>query len=60
MTEKYDDAVHACEDSFLAELIPQVAEQLAERHALDFDAFPGRARFEAWLAAHTVPPRSLR
>jgi hypothetical protein len=55
MTEKYDDAAHAREDSFLAELIPQVAEQLAERYALDFDTAAGQARFEAWLAAHTGP-----
>lgn len=54
MTEKHD-AEHACEDSFLAELIPQVAEQLAERYAPDLDVAAARTRFEAWLAAHTGP-----
>jgi Domain of unknown function (DUF4407) len=62
MRKKNDDAAHAREDSFLTELIPQVAEHLAERHAEDFDAEAGQARFETWLAARTrkpaVPARS--
>jgi hypothetical protein len=53
MTGKNDDAAHAREDSFLAELIPQVTEHLAERRAEDFDTAAGQARFEAWLATHT-------
>jgi hypothetical protein len=56
MKKKNDDAAHAREDSFLTELIPQVAEHLAERHAEDFDAEAGQARFETWLAAHTKEP----
>ena len=56
MTGKNDDAAHTREDSFLAELIPHVTEHLAERHAEDFDAAAGRARFETWLAAHTKEP----
>jgi hypothetical protein len=45
----------AYDDSFLADLIPQVTEQLAERYASDLDIAAVRARFEAWLAAHTRP-----
>lgn len=56
MTGKNDDAARAREDSFLAELIPQVTEHLAERRAEDFDAGAGQARFETWLAAHTKEP----
>ncbi len=56
MKGKNDDAAHAREDSFLAELIPQVTEHLAERHTGDFDASAGQARFETWLAAHTKEP----
>jgi hypothetical protein len=48
-----DDAASASEDQFLGELFPQAAEHLAEQHAGDFDAEGGRARFLAWLAAHT-------
>jgi hypothetical protein len=56
MTGEDDDAASIREDSFLAELIPQVAEHLAEHHGADFDAETGRARFLAWLAAHTKEP----
>src|SRR5208283_3729366 len=54
MTGKNDDAASGREDSFLAELVPQVAEHLAEQHAGDFDAVVGRTRFLTWLAAHTT------
>jgi hypothetical protein len=53
---KNDDADRAREDAFLAELIPQAAEHLAEQHAGDFDAAAGRARFLTWLAKHTEEP----
>ena len=53
---KNDDAASIREDSFLAGLIPQVAEHLAEQHAGDFDAEAGAARFLTWLAAHTKRP----
>ena len=43
MKRKNDNAASAREDSFLAELIPQVAEHLAEQHAGDFDADAGAA-----------------
>jgi RNA polymerase sigma factor (sigma-70 family) len=56
MKRKNDNAASAREDSFLAELIPQVAEHLAEQHAGDFDADAGAARFVTWLAAHTREP----
>jgi Protein of unknown function (DUF4230) len=58
MTGKNDDAAATREDSFLGGLVPQVAEHLAERHALDFDTEAGQARFLAWLAAHTQGPAS--
>lgn len=54
MTEKHD-AEHTREDWFLAELIPQVTERLAERYAPDLDVAAAGARFEAWLAAQTGP-----
>jgi hypothetical protein len=53
MTGKNDDAASTHEDSFLTELIPQVAERLAEQHARDFDAEASQARFLTWLTAHT-------
>jgi hypothetical protein len=56
MTGKNDDAARTLEDSFLGQLVPQVAEHLAARHAGDFDAEAGRARFMTWLAAHTEEP----
>ncbi len=59
MAGKDDDAATIREDSFLGELIPQVAEHLAEQHAGDFDAEDGRARFRSWLAAHTKEPAAL-
>jgi DNA-binding transcriptional MerR regulator len=59
MTGKDDDAATIREDSFLGELIPQVAEHLAEQHAGDFDAEVGQARFRIWLAAHTKEPAAL-
>jgi Domain of unknown function (DUF4407) len=49
-----DDA--AREDAFLGGLVPQAAEQLAERRSAEFDAAAGQARFEAWLGAHTMEP----
>jgi len=55
-TGKNDDAAYAHEDSFLAELIPQVTEHLAERRAEGFYAEAGQARFETWLDAHTGEP----
>lgn len=55
-TEKDDDATKTREDSFLNQLIPQVAEHLAGQHAGDFDAEASRARFMTWLAAHTIDP----
>lgn len=61
MTGKDDDIASTREDSFLAELVPQAAEQVAEQHAGDYDAEDGRARFQSWLAGHTerpVPPAS--
>jgi hypothetical protein len=58
MTEKNDDAASGREDSFLAGLVPQVAERLAERHAENFDAEAGLARFQTWLGAHTEKPAS--
>ena len=56
MTRGKDDDARAREDAFLGELIPQVTEHLAERHAGDFDAKAGQARFDTWLAAHTREP----
>jgi len=56
MKGKNDDAASTREDSFLAELIPQVAEHLAEQHAVGFDAEAGETRFLTWLAAHTKEP----
>ena len=53
MSGKNDDTAQAREDSFLAELIPQVTEHLAAQHAEDFDAETGQARFETWIAANT-------
>jgi hypothetical protein len=53
---KNDDAARRREDSFLAGLIPQAAEHLAEQQAGDFDAETGQARFLTWLAAHTEEP----
>ena len=53
MTGKDDDATSIREDSFLAELVPQAAEHLAEQHAGDYDAEDGRIRFQSWLAGHT-------
>jgi repressor LexA len=47
------------EDSFLAEVVPQVAEHLAEQQARSFDADAGQARFLTWLAAHTKPKGSV-
>ena len=58
MTGKHDDAASIREDSFLAELIPQAAEHLAEQHAGNFDAEASRARFLTWLAGHTKEPAS--
>ena len=51
-TGKNDDAARDREDSFLADLIPQVTEHLAERYAGDFDAEAGEDRFEGWLSHH--------
>jgi RNA polymerase sigma factor (sigma-70 family) len=56
MKRKNDDAASTREDSFLAELIPQVAEHLAGQRAGDFDAEAGQTRFLTWLAAHTKEP----
>ena len=56
MTGKHDDAASIREDSFLAELVPQVAERLAEQYAADYDAGVDRERFLTWLAAHTKEP----
>jgi hypothetical protein len=56
MTGKNDDIAHAREDSLLAEPIPRATEHLAERHAGDFDAETGPARFETRLAKHTRDP----
>ena len=56
MTGKNDDGAHAREDSLLAEPIPRATEHLAERHAGDFDAETGPARFETRLARHTTDP----
>jgi hypothetical protein len=53
MTGKNDDAASRREDSFLARLIPQVTENLAERHAGTFDAEAGQERFLTWLTEHT-------
>jgi len=58
MTGKNDDAASIREDSFLTELIPQVAEHLADRHVEHFDAEASRARFMNWLNAHTTDPDS--
>jgi hypothetical protein len=58
MTEKNDDAASVREDSFLARLVPQVAERLAEQHVENFDAEAGLARFQTWLDAHTKKPVS--
>lgn len=49
---KNDDAARDREDSFLADLMPQVTEHLAERYAGDFDAEAGEERFEGWLSHH--------
>jgi cell division inhibitor SepF len=53
---KNDDAASTREDAFLAGLIPQAAEHLAEQHAGDFDSAVGRARFLTWLVRHTEEP----
>jgi len=56
MTERKDDAVSIGEDSFLARLVPQVADHLAAQHTGDFDARASQARFRAWLGEHTEEP----
>jgi hypothetical protein len=53
MAGKNDDAASTREDQFLAGLIPQAAERLAEQHAGDYDIEAVLARFSTWLAAHT-------
>ncbi len=60
MTGKNDDAASTREDSFLTELIPQVAEHLAEQRARDFDTEASQARFLTWLTAHTKKPAASR
>ena len=37
---------------FVADFYPKLGEYLAEQHAAGYDAGPGRARFQAWLAEH--------
>ncbi len=59
MTGKDDDAANIREDSFLAELVPQAAEHLAEQHAGDYHAEDGRSRFQTWLEAHTERPAAI-
>jgi hypothetical protein len=56
MTGKNDDVAHAREDSLLAEPIPRPTGHPAERHAGDFDAGTGPARFETLLAARNTDP----
>ena len=56
MTGKDDDAASIREDSFLAELIPQVAEHLAKQRAVAYEADASRERFLTWLAMHTEGP----
>jgi hypothetical protein len=56
MTGKNDDVAHAREDSLLAEPIPRPTGHPAERHAGDFDAGTGPARFETRLAARNTDP----
>jgi hypothetical protein len=41
------------EDLFVADFYPQLGEYLAEQRAIGYDARAGRARFLAWLTAHT-------
>jgi hypothetical protein len=53
---KNDDAATTRQDMFLAGLIPQAAEHLAEQHAGDFDAEAGQTRFLTWLTTHTEEP----
>jgi cell division inhibitor SepF len=56
MTGKNDDAASIRDDLFLGGLVPQVAERLADRHAVKFDAEAGLARFQTWLASHAGEP----
>ena len=56
MTGRNDDAASIREDSYLARLIPQVADRLAEQQAGDFDAEAGQTRFRAWLTEHNERP----
>lgn len=58
-TGKNNDDGRTRADEFLEGLVPQVTEHLAERHTEDFDAGTGRARFLAWLGAHTEEPASI-
>jgi hypothetical protein len=51
--ERDDDAASTQADSFLSELVPQVADRLAARHASAYDASAGKARFDTWLTART-------
>ena len=39
-------------DLFVTDFYPKLGEYLAEQHAAGYDAGPGRARFQAWLAEH--------
>ena len=46
-------------DRFLAGLIPQVAEQVVEQDAADFNGEADRARFVTWPAEHTKEPAGV-
>ena len=56
MTRMDDDAARAREDSFLAELVPQVAEHVAAQRSGEHDAARSQARFMTWLAVHRDQP----
>ncbi len=53
ITGRDDDTGSGREDALLAELFAQVAEDLTEQYATDYDAGPEQARFLVWLAEHT-------
>jgi DNA-directed RNA polymerase sigma subunit (sigma70/sigma32) len=47
-----DEAPQDGADLFVADFYPKLGEYLAEQHAAEYDAEPGRDRFQAWLGEH--------
>jgi hypothetical protein len=60
MTREANDADSNGEDSYLARLVPQVADHLAAQQSEGFDAEAIQSRFHAWLAEHTEGPAGSR